>query len=227
MNAPRIVSIPSSPASATKPTSRRIAIRTPSWAEVSSSARRVVETRSDRPASTIASPTRTTSTANPTSRTTLEPEPDEPEELVEKKRETRRIVPNSASDALARITCPNSLSISPASRTTGTIRPSDVDASTIATKSGLRISSTDCSANEQPTARTSDTPNASEIVPMRPRSRAGSISSPARNSRNASPMSDRTVTGRSSSSHPSPDGPTTMPMTISSATAGSRSAARG
>ena len=35
-------------------------------------------------------------------------------------------------------------------------------------------------------------------------------------------MSDRTVTGRSSSSQTSPDGPTTIPIPISSATAGSR-----
>ena len=61
--------------------------------------------------------------------------------------------------------------------------------------------------DDRPRARATTT-NASQIVPTRPRSRAGSISSPARKRRNASPRSERTMTGRSSSSQPSPDGPT-------------------
>ena len=90
----------------------------------------------------------------------------------------------------------------------------------IATNSGLRIVSTGWSAKATTTASPNDTTNAIEIVPMRPRRRVGSISSPARKSRNASPSRESTTTGRSMSSQPSPDGPTMTPMTISSATGG-------
>ena len=105
---------------------------------------------------------------------------------------------------------------------TGTTSPSEVDANMIATNSGLRMLSIGWSPNATTTARPSDATNATEIVPMRPRSRAGSISSPARNSRNPSPSSESTTTGVSISSHPSPEGPTMTPRTISNATAGIR-----
>ena len=125
-----------------------IATRTPSWADVSSSASERLrdpqrparlqhrdaddddEQRRTRPAGT-----------------TFDPEPVEPDELVEKKREMSRIVPNSASDAAASTVWPNVVSTSPASRMTGTMSPSDVDANMIATKSGLRIDSTGWSTN--------------------------------------------------------------------------------
>ncbi len=74
-NAPRIVSMPSPPASPTKRASSSTAARTPSCAEVSSSALRVDETRSERPASIMPRPITTTSTAKPTSRKIFEPEP--------------------------------------------------------------------------------------------------------------------------------------------------------
>src|SRR3954452_13817938 len=60
----------------------------------------------------------------------------------------------------------------------------------------------------------------------RPRSRRVSISSPARNSRNASPNSARICTGRSTCNQPSTDGPSTIPATISRTTDGMRSQGR-
>ncbi len=47
------------------------------------------------------SPITTTSTAKAPNRKKFEPRPGVPDELVEKKSETRRIVPNSASDDAA------------------------------------------------------------------------------------------------------------------------------
>ena len=109
-------------------------------------------------------PTTTTRTLNPTSRTIFDPEPDDPDELVEKKSEMSRIVPNSASDEAASTVWPNVVSTSPASRMTGTMSPSDVDASMIATKSGFRIDSTGWSRNAHATANANEATNASEIV---------------------------------------------------------------
>src|SRR3954449_5220576 len=57
-----------------------------------------------------------------------------------------------------------------------------------------------------------------------PRRRVGSISRPARKRRNAKPRIESTWTAESTSTQPSPEGPTTMPATISSTTAGSRRA---
>ena len=58
---------------------------------------------------------------------------------------------------------------------------------------------------------------------VRPRSRCTSISRPARNSRNASPIRARISTGSSIWTQPRPEGPIAIPATISSTTAGSRS----
>ena len=47
------------------------------------------------------------------------------------------MAPNSPIELAARTSCPNGEKVCPASRRTGTTRPSDVDASTIAMNSAL------------------------------------------------------------------------------------------
>src|SRR5207302_1894681 len=75
----------------------------------------------------------------------------------------------------------------------------------------------------QATAIANDSTNpAAASFSGRPRSRCTSISSPARNSRNARPTRASTSTGASTATHPSSDGPRTMPATISSTGEGTR-----
>ena len=113
----------------------------------------------------------------------------------------------------------------PASLSTGTTRPSDVADRVMATSSG----------RHEPSRRVNPTPAADAQRQRESGSRARraaatgraagrtSISSPARNSRNASPNSARICTGRSTCTQPSTDGPSTIPAMISRTTAGSRS----
>jgi hypothetical protein len=112
-------------------------MRTPSCAVVSSMRSRAADTRIDCPARDSPRPMTTASTTNITSRNTVD---DVPDELPEKNSDTRTIAPNSPTEHAASASCPNSLSVSPASRRTGTTSPSDVDARAIATNSGDDVS---------------------------------------------------------------------------------------
>ncbi len=100
------------------------------------------------------------------------------------------IAPKSAIDAAATISWPKVDEISPASFSTGTITPSDVAHRTIATRRGVSTSPVARSPSDTSTAIANETAN--PIAVMRrtgPRSLSNSISSPARKSTNARPMS--------------------------------------
>ena len=111
----------------------------------------------------------------------------------------------------------------PESLSTGTITPSEVATSTIATNSGDLTKPPACRARPNTIAITNETTKPSAVsFRICPRKRCRSISSPDRNSRNARPTSARIETGRSGVTQPSPDGPMMIPSTISSTIAGSR-----
>src|SRR5207248_3903737 len=103
--------------------------------------------------------------------------------------------------------------------------PSDVADRMIATSSG--VWTTPAAFNTNPTATAIANEIAKPTAVSRstaPRSLEKSISSPARKSRNASPIVDMTATVWSTFAQPSTDGPTAMPATISSTGEGSRTA---
>ena len=111
----------------------------------------------------------------------------------------------------------------PESLSTGTITPSEVATSTIATNSGDLTNPPAFRPRPSTIAIANDTAKPSAVsFRTLPRRRSTSISRPERNSRNASPTSARIDTGRSGLTQPSPEGPITMPSTISSTIAGSR-----
>ena len=99
---------------------------------------------------------------------------------------------------------------------------SDVDATMIATKTGSLSLSSDSTITPAIRASTAEHPYTTNTRPTRPRIAPTSSSSPARNNRNDSPISARTVTGTSTWTQSSPDGPTAIPSTISRTTAGIR-----
>jgi hypothetical protein len=150
----------------------------------------------------------------------LEPSPDP---SPEKKSVSRITAAKSATVPPAITSCPNPDALTPASFSTGTISPSDVAVSAIPINSGESTSPTPASSRPTTSARPSEIAN--PIAGRRsscPRRCARSTSRPARNSRKASPITARTDTSRSSCTQSSTDGPTTIPATISSTTAGSR-----
>ena len=75
----------------------------------------------------------------------------------EKNSDTSTIAPNSPTVQPASASCPNSVSVSPASWRTGTTRPSDVDASAIATNRGDDVSLIAPVSSPKPSASASDT----------------------------------------------------------------------
>src|SRR6266536_3244499 len=219
-NAPRIASSPIFWATATNPTSSTIAIRTRISAVVScsrvSSALTPIDTFSrDSPSATAA----TSSTSPPTSTSlTAMPLP-----LSEKKNDSSRIAPKSATDAAATTSWPRSRSSWPASFRIGTTRPSEVADSATASRNGLRTYPAAWKASPAitpiPTLIRKPVPASRSSGP---RSRFRSSSAPARKSRNASPSSASTPIGVSNFTQPSTDGPTTMPATMATTSAGIR-----
>jgi hypothetical protein len=160
-----------------------------------------------------------TSTANATSKKTVDSVEDA---FWEKNSDTSTIDPNSATELAASTSWPNSVSVWPASRSTGTTRPSEVDTNAMATNNGASVSPNRSVPIPATSARANEAANATAIRPAPPRSFRGSISRPARNRRNPSPNRARTSVGTSTSTHSRPDGPTAMPSRISSTTAGRR-----
>src|SRR6266496_2158911 len=219
-NAPRIASSPIFWATATNPTSSTIAIRTRISAVVScsrvSSALTPIDMFSrDSPSATAA----TSSTSPPTSTSlTAMPLP-----LSEKKNDSSRIAPKSATDAAATTSWPRSRSSWPASFRIGTTRPSEVADSATASRNGLRTYPAAWKASPAitpiPTLIRKPVPASRSSGP---RSRFRSSSAPARKSRNASPSSASTPIGVSNFTQPSTDGPTTMPATMATTSAGIR-----
>ncbi len=167
-----------------------------------------------------ASTNSTAITPNPISSSSLTPR------LVacsEKNSESRITAPKSAMDAAAMISCPVRPVACPESLSTGTTSPSEVAHRMIATSSGDEVKPAADSASPASTASANDaTKPSSASVSGRPRSRRMSISRPARNSRNASPINASTSTGGSTCTHPSSAGPITIPATISNTGDGTR-----
>jgi hypothetical protein len=93
----------------------------------------------------------------------------------------------------------------------------------IATSSGVSTRPAACRPSETATATANESAKPTAVSRRTgPRRRAKSISSPARKSTNASPISAMTEIAASSCTTPSTDGPATMPATISSTTDGRR-----
>jgi hypothetical protein len=147
--------------------------------------------------------------------------------LPEKNSESRMIEPKSAIEAAAMTSSPRLELMLPESFSTGKITPSAVATRTTAMNSGDFTKPPDRRPIPIRIAMANDTTNPSAVsFTMRPRRRSTSISRPERNSRNASPIRARTETGASGFAQPSPEGPITMPSTISSTIAGSRTRGR-
>src|SRR5919204_371046 len=180
------------------------------------------EDRIERSAPTTASPTAAASATKAPSKLSFAPSPDE---WPEKKSERRTIVATSAIEAPASTTCPNCVVDSPASLSTGMTTPSEVAAAMIPIRSGDFTRPASC----RPSAKTSAIPSeAANPTPVsfsrRPRNCSNSTSRPASRSRNARPSRLITCTGSSTFAQPRTEGPSAMPSTISSTTAGSRNA---
>ena len=131
------------------------------------------------------------------SSSSVEPVPPSPE----KKIVSRMIAPKSAIDAAAMISWPNVEAISPASLSTGTSTPSDVAHRMIATSSGVSTRPRRAQPERHGDARRRTRARSPSAVSRStgPRSFANSISSPARNSTNASPISATTAIAWSTS----------------------------
>ena len=110
MNAPRMTSSPSSPASATSPISSTNAARTRIWAVVSCRRRSVVPMRIECSARRITSATSAAATNRPTSRMTFVAVL---EASREKKSESRMTVAKSAIVPPAITSCPKVVPLSP------------------------------------------------------------------------------------------------------------------
>ena len=207
------------PGRRTRPAART-ANRTRICAVVSCSWRRAC-IAGHRPAARInASVTSTATRASPPRSSNIGPIP---ADSAEKNSDSRITAPKSAIDAAATTSWPASPSIASASLRTGTTSPSDVAHSVIATSSGAVVSPVAAMATPRPIAIANDSAKpASARRSGRPLNRWTSISRPARNSRKARPMRARTCTGGSIVTHPSTEGPSTMPATISSTGDGTR-----
>ena len=218
-NAPRITSRPSCSATAAKPMNRTSAARTRICAVVSWRRSRSARMRTERSAPRTTKKTTIPRSASAPSSSSVDPAPPSPE----KNRVSRMIAPKSAIEAAETISWPNVDEISPASLSTGTITPSDVAQRMIATSSGVCTRPAVLSPNPTTTATPNESAKPSAVSrSTRPRSFSNSISSPARKSTKARPISAITAIDWSTSTMPSTDGPTTMPATISSTTEGSR-----
>ena len=173
-----------------------------------------------RPARARVSPTAAITATNRPTANSLAPRPPSDSE---KSRDSRTMAVKSAMVALAMVSRPTGSSTWPASFRTGMTRPREVPDRATASRSGFLTQS--MAPNPSPTATASRSVRANPIPASRamlPRSWARSISRPARNRRKARPISARIWMGRSTVTQPSTDGPTTMPATISSTTAGIR-----
>ena len=135
-------------------------------------------------------------------------------EAAEKNSDISMMGTISATAAAVMTSWPNSVAASPASFSSGSSSPADVDMRMIASKNG----SAACPASQKKNAHSS--PSAAETANATPasrasgpRSRSTSISSPARNSSIPRPRSLRTSTAGSMRAQPRTDGPTMMPAT--------------
>ena len=147
-----------------------------------------------------------------------------PLDSPEKRNDSSSTETKSAIEAAAITSWPKRVVDSPASWSTGTITPSEVEVRITASSSGSSPMPAKSSAKPAISASTSDAAKPAEAARRSaPRSAPRSISRPARKSRKASPISARTSTGWSISTQPSTAGPRTMPITISSTTEGRRS----
>jgi hypothetical protein len=145
------------------------------------------------------------------------------EPLLEKNSGSKMIEPNSAIEAATITSWPKLLPISPESVSTGTIAPGELATNTIATNGADWTNSPALRPSPSAVAIANDTAKPIDAsLRIRPRRHARSISRPIRKSRNASPTRARIETGRSALTQPKPEGPITMPTTISSTIAGSR-----
>ena len=220
-NVPRITSSPSCWAAAANPTSSTSAPRTRICAVVSCRRSRSARIRIDRWAPRTTANTASASPSSAPISTSVAPGPPSPA----KNSDSRMIAAKSAIEPAAMTSWPSADSILPVSLSTGISTPSDVEPSAMATSSGVstrpvaaeRERDRERDRRATPRSRCSVTPS------TRPRNRPKSTSSPPRNSRNASPMVAITSIVASISTQPKPDGPTAMPATISSTTAGMRS----
>ncbi len=207
-------------ARARKPTSSRMAPLTRISAVVSCRRSRVADRRFERPAPATVIPPTAARTTNPPRSTSLAAV------LVasrEKNSDSRTTVAKSATDEAAIVSWPSGDAASPASFKTGTMSPSDVAESVIATSSGRCTIPMPSRAALKRSASPNETTNpTSDVVRNRPLNRDGSTSRPARNSSIVTPRSDRIRIGVSRWTHPRTEGPMTMPATISRTTAGRR-----
>ncbi len=138
------------------------------------------------------------------------------EPFGEKNIDSTTIEPNSATEHAATTKVPARVSSTPASLSTGTMIPSDVDERTMATNNGSTTTSSapSGSANASPT-RSDATKLTSPSRSGRPRSLAKSSSRPARNSSNATPSWANTLITESSLTQSRTAGPMRIPAAIS------------
>src|SRR5215467_1647836 len=214
MNAPRIASNPRWVARAPRPATSSIDSRMRIWAEVSASLSSVRVIHMERSMRSVAMTTRTAKTPSSDRSSSLGPTA---VARPEKKRESKTTELTSPSEAPAIANWPTGRSATPASFRIGTIIPSDVAMRMIPMSSGLSTTPAACSTIPMIKASTTLRPSASPARRARgPRKWRTSISRPARNSRNASPIVDSSRTAWSGCTKSSTAGPSTIPATISS-----------